>query len=32
MVETWLMNGVLNVETFDSHTKAKGIRVTGGID
>jgi len=26
------MNGVLNVETFDSHTKAKGIRVTGGID
>jgi hypothetical protein len=32
MVETWLMNGVLNVETFDSHTKAKGIRVTGSID
>jgi len=32
MIETWLMNGVLGIEPYDSHTKAKGIKVTGSID
>jgi hypothetical protein len=32
MIETWLMNGVLSIEPYDSHTKAKGIKVTGSID
>jgi hypothetical protein len=32
MVETWLMNGVLSIESYDSHTKAKGIKVMGSID
>lgn len=32
LVEQWLMNGVVAVETVDKHTKVKGLKVVGRIN
>jgi hypothetical protein len=32
MIETWLRSGILSVGLYDSHSKAKGLKVTGSID
>jgi hypothetical protein len=32
MIETWLMNGVLGIDVYDSDSKMKGIKVVGSID
>lgn len=32
LIEQWLMNGIVQVETVSTHSKAKGLKVVGSLD